>query len=138
MNLHEDQETDEPQADEDYGAPFEQCTVNWYAIVSTDFDDGRGVDIVKITSVAEENRTFCGKDLKMNLPKKDEQLRQNNRACLGKKWFMPPKTPVNEEPRQSWVVLTYFKHLNKDGKLPKFAVHLTNTKMENQPKAVNW
>ena len=110
-----DEEEERPQ----YGAPWEQCKKGWIAVVSVDFVDKKGIDVVLITDVIEtdddgRSGTFAGARYKLD----SRSLDQGDEKCLEAKWWLPPRTRRDVVNYRGWWVLEYVASLTAAGKLP--------------------
>ena len=127
--MDEDEEEERPQ----YGAPWENCQQGWIAVVSVDFVDKKGVDVVLISEVFEtdedeESGTFTGTRYKLD----SRSLDQGDEKCLDQKWWMP--LPRNREVQtyRGWWVLEYVASLTAGGKLPAQARRSIKAKIKEQ------
>ena len=110
-----DEEEERPQ----YGAPWEQCKKGWIAVVSVDFVDKKGIDVVLITDVLDtdedgQSGTFSGARYVLD----SRTLHQGDEKCLEGKWWLPSRARRDVVTYRGWWVLAYVASLTAAGKLP--------------------
>ena len=127
--VDEDEEEERPQ----YGAPWQDCQKGWIAVVSVDFVDKKGIDVVLITEVLEtdedgESGTFTGTRYKLD----SRSLDQGDEKCLEGKWWMPPPRSREVQTYRGWWVLAYVASLTAAGKLPAATRRCIKSKIDEQ------
>ena len=95
---------------ESHGADFNECKVNSFAILQTEFDDAWGIEVVQvkhITCEEEGNETFQGIDYLID----SRTIHAAQEECLSAKWYKKSGNRINPTIRQNWHVLAYCQKL---------------------------
>ena len=124
-----DSKTDERQL---WGADYRECKVGHFAVVDIEFDDMRGIGVVKITEIldwndVEEQAQFKAVPYVLN----SNTLNQADKACLAGKWYKPSRS-ADTSKYMSWWVLAYTPALTKSGKLPAATQRTISNKIKDQ------
>ena len=112
-----DQEEERPL----YGAPWSECKAGVIAVVSVDFVDKKGVDVVLVTQVLSTDEDEASGEFEGQRYWLDSRsLTQADEKCLDTKWYLPSLRTRETATYKGWWVLAYFARdrFTKGGKLP--------------------
>ena len=115
-----------------WGADYRECKVGHFAVVDVEFEDKRGIEVVKISKIVhqddeQEQAEFEAVPYLLN----SRNLNQADAACLTANWYKPGRS-TDRSKFMSWWVLAYTPTLTAAGKLPAITRRTITDKIKDQ------